>query len=81
MKRVALLIGNANYQSAKFPNIENCKADAVLLDILLRKRGFETQLYLDQNAEQMTEIISSFFKSLDQNIEALVFYYESPLTL
>jgi hypothetical protein len=70
--RVALLIGNSNYRNSPLANPAN---DASDMAALLQSRGFEVDLLLDANQEQMETAIGEFGARLHQSGTIGLFYY------
>jgi uncharacterized caspase-like protein len=72
-KRVALVIGNANYQSAS--SLRNTIGDAMAVAAKLDSLRFDTvQLALDQDARAMRQTIRSFAAVAARADVALVYY-------
>lgn len=73
-KKVALIIGNANYFDPKYPNLITCVNDARAMDIELKKLGFNTSVVTDANQQELVSAVSSF--AIDcKNADVAVFYY------
>lgn len=70
-QRVALLIGNANYQSAP---LRNPPADVREMEAALRAVGFRVQTVLNANQNQMKRAVRDF-GSLAQGADIAFFYY------
>ncbi len=70
-KRVALVIGNADYQDAPLSNPAN---DAVDISAALRKTGFEVDYYTNINRKQMREAIRKFGDKLRQANTGLFYF-------
>ncbi|QCI63595.1 caspase family protein [Phreatobacter stygius] len=71
-KRVALVIGNANYAST--PMLANPRNDAEDIAALLRELGFEVLLELDIDKRGM-DIAFARFARAAQDADAALFYY------
>lgn len=71
-KRVALVIGNSNYEHV--PKLENPRNDAEDLVDKLKVLGFEVQTGLDQDFQGMRQTIRKFVNSLKGADLALFFY-------
>ena len=70
--RTALVIGNSDYRSSPLVNPRN---DARDLGEVLKKLGFEVEVVIDQNKEQMTEAIFEFGDRLRKRGGVGFFYY------
>ena len=71
-RRVALVIGNANYAST--PALANPRNDAEDIAGLLRELGFEVQLELDIDKRGMDMAFARFARAA-QDADAALFYY------
>ena len=71
-KRVALVIGNDNYQKIK--GLDNARADARAMAIALEKLGFDVMLATDVNQKTMLDTVRRFKMKLSGGDEA-VFYF------
>ena len=71
-KRVALVIGNGNYQS--FERLDNPVNDANGVAAALRDAGFEVILRVDASRDDMTGALQAFDASLRQADVGLFFY-------
>lgn len=72
-KRVALVIGNANYR--KLPWLSNPDEDAVLISRSLANLGFSVTRLTDANENEMKASVREFSQSLTSSTEiALIFY-------
>lgn len=71
-RRVALVIGNANYAST--PALANPRNDAEDIAALLRELGFEVQLELDIDKRGMDMAFARFARAA-QDADAALFYY------
>ena len=72
--RIALIIGNSNYQSSKLDNPIN---DAELMKKSLEDKGFQTILKLDTNKEDFKRAVWEFGDLIEEsgpNTTALFFY-------
>jgi formylglycine-generating enzyme required for sulfatase activity/uncharacterized caspase-like protein len=70
--RTALVIGNSGYSSSPLANPRN---DARDLAKVLEQVGFEVEVVIDQNKEQMTEAIFEFGDRLQKRGGVGFFYY------
>ena len=71
-KRVALIIGNAQYQ--ELGTLRNAVSDATAIDDVLKALGFKTQLVLDASNDRTRRALRQFAgDSADADV-ALVFY-------
>ena len=73
-KRVALIIGNSEYNSDGYDSLTQPVNDAEAFDKALKSFGFETILLKDGNMQQMLISISNF-ASIVEGADAAVFYY------
>ncbi|AWB66618.1 hypothetical protein C2869_09325 [Saccharobesus litoralis] len=72
-KRIALVIGNSDYQFAPLKNPVN---DAETMASTLSQLGFEVDKYTDLNREQMESVIGKFGQRLvNSKVEAGLFYF------
>ena len=71
-RRVALVIGNAQYPQAMLSNPEN---DARLIGSTLKSLGFEVDLHLNLKAREFKRLVRDFGRRMDDDNSALVFYY------
>lgn len=71
-RRVALVVGNSNYQKAPLQNPLNDASDVAAL--LQGKLGFETTLLLDADQRSLEIAIRDFGKSMSE-AQVRVFYY------
>ena len=72
-KRVALVIGNSNYQNA--PPLKNPLNDAEAVAKLLTRLGFDVVKGIDLTDRDFARTISTFAKRLDQGADAALFFY------
>jgi len=71
--KYALVIGNGNYENiSKLPSPKN---DARDVSNVLRQLGFNVELYVDLNLEQMETAIDKFISTLSNNNTAEGFFY------
>jgi uncharacterized caspase-like protein len=70
-RRVALVIGNANYQSSPLRNPVNDAEDTASA---LRSLGFEVTLGTDMTRKEMRRVIRSFGESLKQGGVGLFYF-------
>lgn len=73
-KRVALVIGNGNYQHADLPKLANPTNDATDMAKALRGFGFEVIERKNQTLEGMNQAIAEFGSKIGGS-EAALFYY------
>jgi type VI secretion system VasD/TssJ family lipoprotein len=71
-RRVALVIGNAQYAQAPLSNPEN---DARLVGSTLRTLGFEVDLQLNLKARDFKRVLRDFGRRMDDDDSASVFFY------
>ena len=71
-RRVALVIGNAQYAQAPLANPEN---DARLVGSTLRALGFEVDLQLNLKAREFKRVLRDFGRRMDDDDSASVFFY------
>ncbi|NNE23286.1 MAG: hypothetical protein HKN11_11830 [Rhizobiales bacterium] len=72
-KRVALVIGNSNYQNA--PPLKNPLNDAEAVAKLLSRLGFDVVKGIDLTDRDFARTISTFAKRLDKGADAALFFY------
>lgn len=70
--RVALIIGNSDYQHAG--RLNNPKNDAVLADKALKSLGFETILLTDRSFDVLKDDLSNF-RNMSENAEMALIYF------
>ena len=73
-RRIALVIGNADYQPATLPKLANPVNDAEDMAKALRSFGFEVIERKDQTLEGMSQAITEFGSKLGGS-DAALFYY------
>lgn len=72
-KRVALIIGNGDYQNvSKLPNAAN---DAKLMGETLKQLGFETMVYTNIDRSQMKNVVYEFGDKLAEQKAVGLFFY------
>jgi hypothetical protein len=71
-RRVALVIGNANYANA--PGLRNPRNDASDMAEALQKMGFEVVLGLDLDQQRFAVTVQRFARMLDEADVALFYY-------
>jgi type VI secretion system VasD/TssJ family lipoprotein len=71
-RRVALVIGNAQYAQAPLSNPEN---DARLIASTLKSLGFEVDLQLNLKARDFKRVLRDFGRRMDDDNSASVFFY------
>ena len=72
-KRVALVMGNSEYQS--FSVLSNPVNDAKLMEKALREVGFEVTLILNADQPEMKRAMLAFGRKLRKGVDASIFYY------
>lgn len=74
-KRIALIIGNSNYEHTS--SLTNPVNDARLVQSVLKSSGFETNFYINTNLKQMRRAISQLSRRVRElgNETTVVFYY------
>jgi uncharacterized caspase-like protein len=73
-KRVALVIGNSNYESREVPKLANPVNDARSMAEALNKLGFEVTEVTNATQRDMNLAIASFGAKLEPNTVALFYY-------
>ena len=73
-KRIALVIGNSNYQSEKVDNLPNPINDANDIEIVLAKRNFQVIKLIDATLVDIHQAIANFLSELDDYEVGLLFY-------
>ena len=71
-ERLALVVGNANYQYGSLKNPIN---DAEDIQSALQKLNFKVTLLKDATRSQLLKAVQQFRKQLNANTEVAVFYY------
>ncbi|WP_414691373.1 SUMF1/EgtB/PvdO family nonheme iron enzyme [Noviherbaspirillum sp.] len=71
VRRIALVIGNGNYEEDPLPNAHN---DALAMSEALRARGFEVMRYENLSGAQMREALLAFKRRLDDGGVALFYF-------
>jgi hypothetical protein len=71
-KRVALIVGNSNYEN--YPDLRNPTNDAQAIGTILRRLDFKVSVGLDLDATAFRKTIQSFLDDIDQDTVALFFY-------
>jgi hypothetical protein len=71
---VALVIGNAQYQSERIPDLANPANDAEDVARALRGFGFSVNLQLDLDKSTMTEVMANFATTA-RTADVALFYY------
>jgi hypothetical protein len=71
-KRVALIVGNSNYQN--YPDLRNPSNDALALGAVLRRLDFNVAVGLDLDATAFRKAIQIFLDDIDRDTVALFFY-------
>lgn len=72
-KRVALVVGNSNYQNTTV--LANPTNDAKLMEEALREAGFEVTLVLNADQPKLKRAMLEFGRKLRKGVDASVFYY------
>lgn len=73
-RRIALVIGNGNYQQSVFPKLQNPPHDAEDMARALRRFGFEVIERKNQTLEGMNQAIAEFGSKIGGS-EAALFYF------
>lgn len=73
-RRIALVIGNSNYQSDNLPKLQNLVNDAEDISIALRSFGFEVIERKNQTLETMNQSIAEFGTRIGGS-DAALFYF------
>jgi type VI secretion system VasD/TssJ family lipoprotein len=71
-RRIALVIGNAEYAQAPLANPEN---DARLVAGTLKSLGFEISMHLNLKVREFRRVLRDFGRRMDDDDSASVFYY------
>lgn len=76
-KRIALVIGNADYQDIHFPKLKKTKEDAKAMHSLLSSYGFDLRpIVLDADKQKMRNAINEFIDEVGRgNYEVALIYY------
>lgn len=72
MNRIALVIGNSNYQNVT--KLKNPKNDANDIEKVLKKLSFDVTKITDANLIEIQQAINAFLKALDEYAVGLLFY-------
>lgn len=72
-KRVALVIGNSDYEH--IAPLKNPKNDAATMASALEKVGFEVMTVIDADTQKMRSAFLQFGRQLRKGVDASVFYY------
>lgn len=72
-KRVALVIGNSDYEH--IAPLKNPKNDATTMASALEKVGFEVTTIIDADTQKMRSAFLEFGRQLRKGVDASVFYY------
>jgi len=75
LRRIALVIGNGNYVGTAFDQLANAASDATQIAKSLEDRGFETELHIDLEANDMSAAINQFCAQIAATPSYAVFYY------
>lgn len=73
-KRVALVIGNSEYESQEVPKLANPTNDARAMADALHKLGFDVIEVINANQKEMNKAITMFGDSLEPTTVALFYY-------
>gem|GEM_PF-1554397 len=74
LKRLAIVIGNSQYQSPRYADLANASRDAVKLSESLRRLNFEVASGIDLTQEQFEGMFRKYEASLASYSSVLVFY-------
>ena len=76
-KRIALVIGNADYQDIHFPKLKKTKEDAKAMHSLLSSYGFDMRpIVLDADKQKMRNAINEFVDEVGRgSYEVALIYY------
>lgn len=72
-KRIALVIGNANYQH--FARLKNTGNDAELMSLALREVGFEVTMTIDADQRTLKRAFLEFSRAIRTDVEATFIFY------
>ena len=73
-RRIALIIGNANYAAASWPDLANADDDATHVAGRLRAAGFEVELLADAGYDTLTARLDAFAARAAGADVALIYY-------
>jgi len=73
LNRIALVIGNSNYEN--LPKLNNVRNDAEDVANILNQFGFHVDIYYDLNYEQTEIVVNNYLNKLSQNKNAEGFFY------
>jgi len=74
LKRLAIVIGNSQYQSSRYADLANASNDAVKLSESLSRLNFDVVSGIDLTQKQFDETFQKYEASLNQYSAVLVFY-------
>ncbi|HHB94574.1 MAG TPA: caspase family protein, partial [Campylobacterales bacterium] len=63
-QRVALVIGNNNYQGDRLPKLINPINDAMAIKNILEHKGFDVIYQEDGGIREMRKVLSTFYKKI-----------------
>jgi hypothetical protein len=73
-KRLAIVIGNSNYENDRYEDLPNAANDATKLSESLRRLNFEVAIGTDQTEDQIEKIFERYSGKLDGYDAVLIFY-------
>lgn len=74
LKRLAIVIGNSQYQSSRYADLPNASRDATKLSESLRRLNFEVASGVDLTQEQFEGMLRKYETSLSAYSSVLIFY-------
>jgi hypothetical protein len=72
--RLAIVIGNSNYEHERYDDLPNASNDAVRISESLRRLNFEVATGIDLSSDKLKELLGSFEGKLDRYSAVLIFY-------
>ncbi|MEQ1951997.1 caspase family protein [Mesorhizobium sp. CN2-181] len=72
--RLAIVIGNSNYQSARYEDLANAANDATRLSEALKRLNFEVATGIDMTSVQLNDLFRSYEPKLNSYSAVLIFY-------
>ena len=74
LKRLAIVIGNSDYQSPRYADLANASRDATRLSESLRRLNFEVATGINMTAQQTEDMLHSYETTLGNYSSVLIFY-------
>jgi hypothetical protein len=72
--RLAIVIGNSNYESARYEDLANASNDATRLSDALKRLNFEVATGIDMTSQQLNDMLRGYETKLDSYSAVLIFY-------